>query len=268
MALIFCRENRYSGAGSRSIIQGQRRRLAATALTGDPKVDIESAYLDAVLSHLRQSENRKNLRLCAIFSVMGPPGAGKTTLIKRLQQSVKAQRAAFYVEDASANPHLTSGFGMGGNFNADRSQCWFLNQYAAFFQGCEGQTKIFLDQDPCAVGLVYSRCLQAINVLTEGSYFNHLKSLLDIERTMSEISACRKIIALDAPADVLVDRLRNREPGIPISDGWIADLNSGFRSLYSRLEDVGTSNFVRLDSLALSEEAIEAEALRTTGLMD
>ena len=231
-------------------------------------MEIENTYLDTVINDLRESNRGKSSGPCRIFSVMGPAGAGKTTLTDKLQQRTKAQGMTFYVENASANPYLTSGVGTGERFNADARQRWFVDQYADFFRGWKGQGKIFLDQDPCAVGLVFSRCLQAINFLTKESYSNHLHSLLHVERTMSEISACRKIIALEAPVDVLVERLRTREPGAPISAEWVAKQDCGFRWLYSRLEDVRTSNFVRLDSDALSEDEVEAEALRIIGFKD
>ena len=229
-------------------------------------MDIESAYLDSVLSQLRASNKEKNSKRCAIFSVMGAPSAGKTTLIKTLQKNIKVQHVAFYVEDASANPYLSYGFGTGRKFNADASQRWFLDQYDTFFQRYMGQSQIFLDQDPSAVGLVYSKCLRDINALTNASYLSHIDALVDFEKRMSEIATGRKIIALDAPTEVLIQRLKSRESSLSISEQWVADLNSAFRALYREIEAGGAPNFIRLDSNALSQEAIEGEALLAIGL--
>lgn len=215
---------------------------------------------------MRGSE--KGSEPCLIVSVMGPPGAGKTTLIKRLQEHWKTRLAAFYIEDGSANPYLGSGFDVDEDFDADASQRWFLDQYTAFFEGLDRQSKLFLDQDPSAVGLVYSKTFQACGALTEGAYVSQLETLLDIESMMSKISACRKIVSLEASTEVLFDRISKRESGVPISEDWIADLNSGFESLYEQFDQGDASNLCRLDSSALSSKEVEDVVLRISGYKD
>ena len=49
------------------------------------------------------------------------------------------------------------------------------------------------------------------HALTDAAYFSQLNTLLEIETTMSNISSCRKIVALDAPTEALIGRLRKRD---------------------------------------------------------
>jgi len=220
-------------------IQNLRRHSSWHSLRGRSKVSIEDSYLEAVQHHLRRSE--KTSERCLIVSVMGPPGAGKTTLIKRLQENKKTRLAAFYIEDGSANPHLGSGFDTDEDFDADASQRWFLDQYTAFFEGQDRQSQIFLDQDPCAVGLVYSKTFRACGALTEGAYVSQLETLLDIESMMSKISACRKIIAFEArrgAARTLRSR-RRKAPGAETHGPQAAGFHGKMKESWEDLKEEG-----------------------------
>ena len=172
------------------------------------------------------------------------------------------RQAAIYIEDGSANPYLGSGFDADEDFDVEASQRWFLDQYTAFFEGQGRQCQIILDQDPSAVGLVYSKTFHSHGALTEGDYVSQLETLLEIESMMSKLSACRNIIALEAPTDVLIRRVKNKESGVSLSDDWIAELNTGFGWLTRQLGLGGAKNLYRLSSQDLSPEEVEFEVLR------
>ena len=87
---------------------------------------------------------------------------------------------------------------------------------------------IILDQDPSAVALVYSAQFRAGGQLADEQYTRHLEALIDLEERLGAIASRRVLVLLDAPLDVLEDRMSRKWPSHRISREWLSGIRERF----------------------------------------
>jgi NTP pyrophosphatase (non-canonical NTP hydrolase)/thymidylate kinase len=204
-------------------------KLATTA-----DIDLESAYLSkmALNAHRfrwRQSGGPRGLSLC------GPPGSGKTSVARALMEGGSG-KAAIYLEQFDENPFLGDLQAADSVFDADQSQRWFLSKMEAFLaHHCD--VNVVLEQDPTAIVAIYSGLLRDQGRLTRDAMLDHLSKLVEIEAQMAETLAGRRVVLLDAPASVLVQRCIGKFGSQP-DERFLDALRGRFTVTFGQLPNV------------------------------
>jgi len=147
----------------------------------------------------------KKIGLVPVLSICGPSGVGKTTVIKTL-----ADNYPVFIETTEGNPHLEALLNGSPNFNASANQQWFLERIGKHISSASRNLPLILDQDPAAIVLAYSRMFMEDDKISKAQYSSLLRRLLKIEEKLQNWKCPRTVLFLDAPADVLHQRVLQR----------------------------------------------------------
>ena len=187
-------------------------------------------------------EWQTKLRSCAVskssaarlFTICGPSGSGKTAVVQGLLQQFNG-----YVEAVDDNPHLLRLVEGTPDFDALANQQWFLNRIAKFIHNANSGSPLILDQDPAAIVKVYSRMFKDDGLIDNAGYRTLLTDLLHLEGNMSRWRTPRTIFLLDAPEEVLRQRVSQRSGTVATpSLKWFATVRSYFHELAAELPNV------------------------------
>jgi deoxyadenosine/deoxycytidine kinase len=140
-----------------------------------------------------------------VLTVCGPSGAGKSSTVASLTSICPV-----FIETVEGNPHLNRFLERRKGFDAEGNQKWFLKQIERHIAGADPRSPVVLDQDPAAIVLVYSRMFMDEGGISKDQYALLLRQLLKIERALQRWRSPRRVLFLDAPADVLHKRVLGR----------------------------------------------------------
>jgi deoxyadenosine/deoxycytidine kinase len=140
-----------------------------------------------------------------VLSICGPSGVGKTTIVTALANVYPA-----FIETTKGNRYLKDLQAGKPDFNATANQTWFLRRIGQHISHASSRSPLILDQDPAAIVLAYSRMFLEDGKMTELQYASLLERLLKIEKRLQNWRCPRTILILDAPADVLRQRVFQR----------------------------------------------------------
>jgi len=140
-----------------------------------------------------------------VLSLCGPSGVGKTTVVLALAKSYPT-----FIERIRGNPHLNRLLGGRTDFNAAANQTWFLQRIGRHISHASSRSPLILDQDPAAIVLAYSRMFLEDGKMTDAQYASLLERLLKIEEKLQDWRCPRTVLLLDAPANVLRQRILQR----------------------------------------------------------
>ena len=176
-----------------------------------------------------------DLTWCQLLVRLAPE---KRQLSRSLQKTFASTFSEVFLDRFEKNPCLV-GDEVPPIRQLDRSQRWFLNEYARFIsRGLRFQNERWLfDQDPSAVSLVYSAAFFRKGILSSGEFEGHLRCQLEIEQKLAEYRSRRAVIFLDASVEALRRRSLGRRLGC-VSIEWIAEIRNQFHSVYRDLDNV------------------------------
>ena len=140
-----------------------------------------------------------------VLSICGPSGVGKSTLAKAL-----AKNHPTFIETTDGNPHLEALLQGKTDFNASANQDWFLQRVGRYISRANPRSPLILDQDPAAIVFSYSKMFLDDEKMNEDQYVLLLERLLKIEAKLQAWKCARTVLFLDAPADVLRQRVLQR----------------------------------------------------------
>jgi deoxyadenosine/deoxycytidine kinase len=140
-----------------------------------------------------------------VLSICGPSGVGKTTVVTAL-----ANEYPTFIETTKGNPHLNRLLVRKSEFNAGANQGWFLRRIGQHISRASSCFPLVLDQDPSAIVLAYSRMFLEEGKITDAQYVSLMGRLLKIEGKLQSWRCPRTVLLLDAPADVLCQRVFQR----------------------------------------------------------
>lgn len=183
-----------------------------------------------------------------MLTVCGPPGSGKSTLVRALSETYGA--AASYVERFEDNPFLDRLDQPPVGFDATASQRWFLDSVSRFVVAADGPPLI-LDQDPTAIVLVYGQLLVDRGEIKPQDYEDDLATLMRLETEQAGKLAGRTLVLLDAPAEVLADRCCNK-PGPVLERAFLESVRERFRRVFT-----GLPNVVLVDAAQPRDEVLK-----------
>src|SRR5690242_20129438 len=185
-----------------------------------------------------------------ILSICGPSGAGKTTVIKSL-----ADRYPVFIETTNSNPHLEGLLKDSCNFNAAANQRWFLHRIGKHIASANRQLPLILDQDPAAIVLAYSKMFLEEGKIMTSQYTSLVQKLLKIEGTLQDWKCPRTVLFLDAPAEVLHQRvLRRSGKTLTPTLKWFDRVRSHFIQLFTCFP-----NAINISTERFSQEQVLAK---------
>lgn len=189
-------------------------------------VDLEAAYRD------KMDRNRARFgSLPPVVSLMGPPGAGKTTVARLLPDGMQV-----HVERHEQNPDLEL-MAWRDHDQALASQRWFLTSAHAFAAAARPEQALVLDQDPRAVVAVYGRQLADSGWLDAVAMQTLTADLETVERRLGAWPGGRVVLLLDAEPAVLEQRVARRD-GRSLGIDWITDIRRRFHAFAGGLDGV------------------------------
>ena len=187
-------------------------------------------------------------RALYLISIVGPPGAGKTTLVTLLRQRYSTGENEFYIEDISDNPHLVRPNEPSPNLDFGNSQLWFLNSYDAFFSASKNLDRLFVDQDPSAVVAVYSKLLLKRGLLSQTEYDGHFLRAHEVETRISDRK--RLFFYLKASPVLIRSRLAKRSDKLTEVFGTFETIVSEFDRY---IDEVDADALFQLDATSSPE---------------
>jgi deoxyadenosine/deoxycytidine kinase len=189
-----------------------------------------------------RSQNNHSVSAFPVLTICGPSGVGKTTAIKAL-----ARNYPVFIETTQGNPHLNRLLERRDDFNAAANQKWFLQRISEYVAGANPRSPFIVDQDPAAIVLVYSRMFMEDGKLSEVQYTSLLRQLLQIEEALQSWKRPRTVLFLDAPADVLHQRVLRRL-GVARTPPlrWFEKARNQFVQFFIRLPNAITVSTVEL----------------------
>jgi len=204
--------------------------------------DLDQIYLEkAVHNILRFPHKPEGAGDARVISVIGPPGAGKTTAVDLLSHHLGANTGIY----KRTSNNLTGGSKQSA---WDARQAGFLEEYRSFLSA-EKASQLVLDQDPSADVLVYSGQFFEDGQLSDVAYADLLRRLLAFEGEFETRCRRRLLIHLHADPSVLVDRSRQKnDVNSAFNQEWIGRVAARFKKVYE-----GTNVAKCIDTTHLSK---------------
>lgn len=140
-----------------------------------------------------------------LLTICGPSGSGKTTVVQSF-----ADEHQVFVETTEGNPYLQNLLEGKPEFDAALNQEWFLERVANYVAHAKPNLSLVIDQDPAGIVLAYSRMFLKEGSITQIQYTSLLQKLLKCERLLRKWKHPRAVLFLDAPAEVLRQRVIKR----------------------------------------------------------
>lgn len=192
------------------------------------------------------------------YVILGPPGAGKTSVVLALSSQNWLKARSVYLEDPQANPHLRE---ISGRSSAafSKSQEWFLRQYADFWDGRGCGALTLIDQDPRAVVLVYSRRFLKTGELTYSAYLRHLRECRFLWERIVGTAHRIQFVCLYGTRKILVQRIEGRQASAEFEEGLMDDVLPAFRTLFDSIHATTPNQTVEYDVARFSISEIVAD---------
>ena len=228
-------------------------------IAGQARFDLTFAYLTKMCLnshrfHPATNGSSRTVTLC------GPPGSGKSTIAARIGSAMRP--SSVYLERHEENPFLRDLQSPPADFDAERSQAWFLDRMADFL-ATSAVGPLLLDQDPTAIPLIYGSHLAERGVLNRGALDGQLGELLRLEIEQVDKLAGRTVILLDAPGSVLAARCKEKVGGQLDAD-LLDELRSDFLRTFGGLRNVRRIDADRpLEDVLAEVEAVFTSATRS-----
>lgn len=227
-------------------------------LADQASFDLTFAYLAKMCLNSHRFSPAAN-NYSRTVTLCGPPGSGKSTIAARMGSAMRP--SSVYLERHERNPFLKDIGNPPADFDAERSQAWFLDRMAGFLATSAGGP-LLLDQDPTAIPLVYGRHLAQRGALNRNALEGQLGELLRLEIEQVDKLAGRTVILLDAPGSVLAARCEEK-----VGSRFDADLLDELRSDFLSTFD-GLRNVRRIDADRPLEDVLaEVEVVFTSATM-
>ncbi len=176
----------------------------------------------------------------------------RESAIQNLEKQTFSGGCATYLEDVTDNPHLERLLKGEESFDAAGNQEWFLKRISRFIEAAVPTRHLVLDQDPAGIVFGYSKMFRDGGQLGDDRYAGLIRMLIKVERSLARWKRPRPILFLDAPADVLRERLTlrwgaSRTPSI----AWFITVREYFQALSTRLPGA-----VTLSTIEMSPEEV------------
>lgn len=137
-----------------------------------------------------------------------------------------------YVELVDDNPHLNALLSDKAEFNAAANQEWFLEKVYDFTVAANPSEPLVIDQDPAAIVMTYAQMFYDQGLISDLSYTRLVEKLFQVEVRLANWHQPRTVLMLDAPAEVLFERVRARSgPERTPSVEWFENVRSYFARL-------------------------------------
>lgn len=186
-----------------------------------------------------------------ILSVFGPSGAGKTTVAKIL-----ADGYPVFIETTKGNPYLADLLTGSPDFKAAENQRWFLNRVAKYIGKADPKMPLVLDQDPAGIVFGYARMFLEDGKMTQAQYESLIKRLLKIEETLQKWGSPRVVLFLDAPAEVLRQRILSRSgKALTPPLKWFERVRNQFLQIFSDFPNAFTISTDRFSADQVTAKA-------------
>lgn len=206
-------------------------------------------------------ESYKNVT-ASVLSICGPSGVGKTTIVKAL-----ACNYPIFIETTDGNPHLKNLLEGKDNFDAAANQEWFLERMDEHITHADSHSSLILDQDPAAIVMAYSQMFMEEGRISEAEYNLLFQHTLKIEQSLQRWKSPRAVLFLDAPAEVLRQRVlqrwgKSRTPTVK----WFDRIRNHFTKLFTHFPNATTASTVDMSPeqvIALAKSLIENQIQNT-----
>tara|TARA_R110002110_G_scaffold368869_1_gene578714 strand:+ start:2788 stop:3525 length:738 start_codon:yes stop_codon:yes gene_type:complete len=187
--------------------------------------------------------------------VLGPPGAGKSSVVSALSSEDWLSGSARYLERPESNPYLRL-LPTDAEINFSNSQSWFFRQYEEFWEKNQRAHSIIFDQDPRAVVLVYSRHFLKSGAISAPEYEAQLARCVALWKRISQTSGWVNFVCLWAPRNILLERIERRQGQAVFEESLMDSALSTFRILFDSIHARNPTNAFEYDVSQMSIEEI------------
>jgi deoxyadenosine/deoxycytidine kinase len=192
-----------------------------------------------------------------VLSICGPSCSGKSSTARAL-----AAEYPTYIEIPEENPYLRALVEDSTTFDAMANQMWFLRRMGDFIKDADSYRPMVLDQDPSAIVFVYARIFRDEFRISDSDYVRLTEELKQVEEKLQQWSSPRKVLVLDAPAEMLHARAVQRlKPGCAPPVEWFVKIRTYFqefsRSLPKKLV-LSTADTDPLEVIAMARRLIRS----------
>lgn len=186
---------------------------------------------ESVVSHLVKwrsaLEAAKHFKGRPLLAIAGPSGVGKSTLVNAL-----ASHSPIFRETVEDNPYLPKLLaGRIDQFDAAANQQWFLTKISGHIEKADPQLSLVLDQDPAAIVFTYSRMWLNGGHISQSAFSGLVESLIELENLAARWQSPRITLLLDAPAEVLHQRVSARDGKNTPPVDWFRKARTSFHEL-------------------------------------
>jgi deoxyadenosine/deoxycytidine kinase/NTP pyrophosphatase (non-canonical NTP hydrolase) len=196
-------------------------------------IDPAIAYLEVMSRNcLRFRNEGSSASRLKIVSLLGPPGSGKTAIVRTLGMAQKRHDYGVYIERPERNPFFLDSRHDKGRVNWGESQQWFLRQHFRAIARHHRKRAVVLDQDPSATVLVYAKDFASRGLIDQLTYKRLLEALLAAEIASARQYGSRTIIKLSVAPEHLWERVKKRGATPLETKQWVGALHKRFEETY------------------------------------
>jgi len=159
-----------------------------------------------------------------IVYVVGPPAVGKSTVLAALERTAVKTFATTAVD----NPHLAEAWT--DKALAYRSQRWFIERHMRIMREASSFVRVFVEDDPLFSTTAHTEAMATRGLLDMEQVQRLARVARSTQRAVAAAGHTATVILLDAPTEVLAERMARRDGRFPGDVEWLTDIAERMRA--------------------------------------